>query len=404
MLFRLPVLPLLLFGAGSFVSTVGAAEDKPCTAHHDGKYYDLNRVQSTDDYKLSSPENLEIVLSACKSVSQETWGLKGIDDPANVAGFVRRGHGDFSLGRTNTTLSFHSRSKHPHLAFTGGSKCIDSAGNAIDNLRGSSEIEFVCDPGAGRGQPRLVAQLPAGPDDKACAWVFEWRTAAACPTSEGITFGGFIWGLFISIILLLILYVVVGTIYNHFVLNLQGTDALPRFSVAGMIHHGRDALEMASDWAATYGRGPQYGGRYDALPTDREGGAGFTLPSSADSNSAFVRTRKEPVTNPASHQTQVMAPPAQGGGGVQMPAPAPAPASVSAVNAAGSGLNPASHQAQLMAGMPVPQLSRSTGSGPPPPAPIRVPAPELVVAESEAPSFAVGDDDVDEEESGGIKL
>jgi cation-dependent mannose-6-phosphate receptor len=139
----------------------------------------------------------------------------------------------------NTTLSFPAslspgRAVHPHLTLASGSKCRDSDGHEIDNLRGSTEIEFICDPsvavgaasavGAGSdlgvnvraGGPRLVAQLPPGDDEAGCAWVFEWRTAvcaylffaimiliysrgkAACPTSEGVTFGGVIWFLFVS--------------------------------------------------------------------------------------------------------------------------------------------------------------------------------------------------------------
>ncbi|KAJ7805567.1 hypothetical protein B0H14DRAFT_3484983 [Mycena olivaceomarginata] len=83
----------------------------------------------------------------------------------------------------NTTVSFPTslspgRAVHPHLTLASGSKCSDSAGLDIENLRSSTEIEFICDPsvavgaasavGAGSdlgmnvrvGRPWLVAQLP----------------------------------------------------------------------------------------------------------------------------------------------------------------------------------------------------------------------------------------------------
>ncbi|KAF7354078.1 PLCXc domain-containing protein [Mycena venus] len=196
------------------------ADEKPCTGRNAGKYYDLNGLQTANDYKFKTPEGHDMVLSACKSVSQETWHLE-VEDPGQVGGFVRRDHGDFSLGQKNTTLSFSSRAPfHPHLTFTSGSKCVDANGNTLDHLRGSTEIEFVCDPAAGNGVPRLIAQLPPGGDAAACAWVFEWRTKAACPTSEGLTFGGVVWFLFISSLILLGLYLLVGTLYNYFMLGL----------------------------------------------------------------------------------------------------------------------------------------------------------------------------------------
>lgn len=49
------------------------------------------------DYTLTTPGGHEMVLSACKSVSHETWRLE-IQDPALVGGFVRQDHGDFSMG------------------------------------------------------------------------------------------------------------------------------------------------------------------------------------------------------------------------------------------------------------------------------------------------------------------
>ncbi|KAJ6566774.1 hypothetical protein B0H19DRAFT_1374200 [Mycena capillaripes] len=444
------------------------AEEKPCTGHHAGKYYDLNSLQSAKDAELKTPEGHEMVLSACKSVSHETWGLK-VEDPGLVGGFVRRAHGDFSMGRTSTTLSFSGRAGHPHITLASGSKCLDSEGKMIENLRGSTEIEFICDPSAGTGSPRLVAQLPPGGDEAVCAWVFEWRTAvrgllvayfcvwnetlidlpvlqAACPTSEGVTFGGIIWFLFISALIFLLIYLVLGTLHNYFVLGLAGTDALPRFSLSSMLYHGREAWGMAGEWWAS-GRGGGFNLSSSARgPVGLGGPGGF--PSSngrdperggprerafggANGNSGsgganpFIRTsssvRKEqpaPQTNPASHQTQVMGPPPGAmpspmslpPPGMSMPAPMAMPSP--GLQAQG-GLNPASHQAQLMAGMPVPHLAAPAPAqqtnenatayrDAPAPAPAPVPVPMPASARRE--TFAVGDDEGDEDDAPEIQI
>ncbi|KAJ6467562.1 hypothetical protein C8R47DRAFT_1024947, partial [Mycena vitilis] len=411
------------------------AEEKGCTGHNAGKYYDLNGLQVGKDYTLKTAGGHELVLSACKSVSHETWGLK-VQDPALVGGFVRRDHGDFSIGQVNTTLSFSGRAGHPHLTLASGSKCLDSNGKTIEALHGSTEIEFICDPSAGAGTPRLVAQLPPGSDDDACAFFFEWRTAAACATSEGVTFGGMIWFLFMSALILVGIYLVVGTLYNYFMLGLAGTDALPRFTLAGMLHHGSEAWGMAGEWWASgrgggfnlssSARGPvglggpggfpaSHGGRVPAergAPRSFGGGVSEDSSSNGSTGNPFVRTgtsvRKEqmrPETNPASHQTQVMNPsapqqniPANMGAPMTMPTP-PAP----------GGLNPASHQAQLMAGMPVPHLSSPAvpqTSSENATAYRDAPAPAPSFSSSPAPApptpgrgtFAVGDDEGDLDE------
>lgn len=57
------------------------------------------------------------------------------------------------------------------MTMSQGSKCADSGQLA------SSVIEFVCDTSIfDTGAPRLVAQLPPGNEDDACAFFFEWRS------------------------------------------------------------------------------------------------------------------------------------------------------------------------------------------------------------------------------------
>ncbi|KAJ6549074.1 hypothetical protein DFH09DRAFT_1169662 [Mycena vulgaris] len=424
--------PSLLFLLSLALIPSTRAEEKPCTGHNAGKYYDLNRLQAGKDYELKTPAGNELILSACKSVSHDTWALK-VQDPGLVGGFVRRGHGDFSIGRTNTTLSFSGRAGHPHITLTSGSNCLDADSKPIDKMHGSTEIEFICDTSAGAGSPRLVAQLPPGADDAACAWFFEWRTAAACPTSEGTTFGGIVYFLFMSVLIFLILYLALGTAYNYFVLHLTGTDALPRFTLAGMLYHAREAWEMAIDWWASRSAGSRSTSAGARGPVGLGGPGGFSSSardpergerafggSGNGSANPFVRTgtsvRKEqlqPQTNPASHQTRVMNAPAQADAishsmappSQLMPAPMQMPGVGGGAGAgagAGGGMNPASHQAQLMAGMPVPHLPSSQPQeqnaaqqhqeqyrdAAPAPAPVR---------RETAQTFSVGDDEGDED-------
>ncbi|KAF7358857.1 PLCXc domain-containing protein [Mycena sanguinolenta] len=446
-----PPLALVFWALWFSLFSLTRAEDKPCTGRHNGKYYDLNPLQLGKDFTSKTPEGHEMVLSVCKSVSHETWRLN-VQDPGLVGGFVRLGHGDFSMGQTSTTLSFSGRAGHPHLTLSSGSKCRDSNGDTIENMKGSTEIEFVCDPAAKRGTPRLVAQLPPGGDDAACAWVFEWRTAAACPTSEGVTFGGVIWFLFISALILLATYLVIGTLYNYFVLGLNSslTDALPRFSVAGMLYHGREAWGMAGEWAAGgFGRGgprgpvglggpggfrtardPESRGRTFGTADD-DGSMNSSANGSASPNvhvtnntpnvnaNPFIRTKTSVRTemNPASHQTQVMsgAPVPSPGALKEMSAPSPvgvgaaAPGQGQGVEQAlAAGLNPASHQAQVMSGMPVPHLSSpSRMTAPPPMVQPTPPAPAPALGRRETgQTFAVGDmdDENDEEDATEIQI
>ncbi|KAJ7813281.1 hypothetical protein B0H14DRAFT_2377063, partial [Mycena olivaceomarginata] len=88
---------------GLSLAVMATAEEKQCTGRHAGKYYDLNPLAGIaltipqKDYQLKTPQGHKLVLSVCKSVSHETWALK-VEDPGLVGGFVRRDHGDFSLG------------------------------------------------------------------------------------------------------------------------------------------------------------------------------------------------------------------------------------------------------------------------------------------------------------------
>ena len=45
------------------------------------------------------------------------------------------------------------------------------------DIRASSVVGFVCDTSvSGFGTPRLLAALPPGDDEAACAFIIEWKT------------------------------------------------------------------------------------------------------------------------------------------------------------------------------------------------------------------------------------
>lgn len=56
-----------------------------------------NAVLSSKDYEFKTLGGHDAVLNVCRAVQHETWGLK-TEDPSEVAGFIRKDHGDFSIG------------------------------------------------------------------------------------------------------------------------------------------------------------------------------------------------------------------------------------------------------------------------------------------------------------------
>ncbi|TEB32435.1 hypothetical protein FA13DRAFT_1754514 [Coprinellus micaceus] len=251
----------------------------------------------------------------CQGVRTETYGIKDntIKDE-EVAAFIRRDHGDFVIGKINTTLSIYDG--RPRLVLSEGSKCKASNGDPLD-IRASTIVDFVCDPGVfGPGQPRLVAQLPPGKADAACAFVVEWKTHYACPIGEG----GFIWSLFVflavTFLTLLMAYTVLGTLYNRYVLQLRGYDQIPQFSLESMKYHTSEAIDWLKDIAAqldipgSNGSGP-YGARNPRTPrpnpvSHQAQAGGFSLHDD-EANIGYSRPQRQPETNPVSHQTQVIA-------------------------------------------------------------------------------------------------
>ncbi|KAG6919865.1 hypothetical protein DXG01_015573 [Tephrocybe rancida] len=340
-------------------------------------------------YEFQTPGGHAFFLNVCRRPSKETFGLKDVDD-VKIGGFVRQDHSDFSIGEFNTTLSMHDL--NPRITLTGGSRCKIKSGET--ELRASTIVEFVCDTAVfGTGEPRLVAQFPPGSDDDACGYFIQWRTHLACPTNEPAGAWGWFAYLIFTIISLALLYLVAGTLYNRFVLNLRGIDQIPRFSFESMQYHAYEAVDWFKDLTGIASN--QYNYR---LPEEGlSSSAGSVFPRSAQGTAGI---------NPVSHQTQVSSPPpaqsAGGGAGAAFVRPYHS-RTASSTGPAGKkpDINPVSHQAQALA-PPLPQAQPQPpfqDRTPPPlasaPTPNQAPAP--VKKEKPRPQpFDLGDDDDDD--------
>ncbi|TFK42200.1 hypothetical protein BDQ12DRAFT_720193 [Crucibulum laeve] len=304
---------------------VSSADEKPCTTHANGKYYDLNPLKANKDYEIKTTGGKTLKINVCQSVRSETFGLKDLD-AADVAGFIRQDHGDFAIGKVNTTLTVFET--HPRIAMSDGSRCKSKANGEPGDNKASSVINFICDHNTiGSGQPRLYTQLPPGDDEVACSFVIEWKTQYACPASEGgWGFFSFIAGIFIFF---LMTYTILGTVYNRYVLGLRGFDQIPQFSIESMKYHASEALDWLRDIAASMninlgrsGGGGAFGGatRGSANPYSHQAQAGgFGLDEDLEdgmspNNGGFIRPQaqartfsRRAETNPVSHQSQVEA-------------------------------------------------------------------------------------------------
>ncbi|KAF9476918.1 mannose 6-phosphate receptor domain-containing protein [Pholiota conissans] len=397
-----PLFPLLLL---ILVHYGVLAQEKPCIIHNDGKYYDLNPLKSSKDYEVKTSTGQSIWLNVCQNVKTDLFGIKDdFIDAGDVGGFIRRGHGDFIIGKVNTSLSiFDSR---PRFVMSGGSRCKPKAGDQTTEIRASTMVEFVCDASVyGQGSPRLLAQLPPGEDEVGCAYVIEWRTHFACPTSESGGLWGFITILAVIFLVLLMSYTILGVLYNRFVLQLRGFDQIPQFSIESMKYHGREAWDWIKDMTA-------------ALDIGGTGGArGFTGRPSGGSR----------MPNPVSHHSQ-----AAGFGHSDDPEER-APLTNSTIGGAGPAadfvrpqlgrnrsaafqrmdINPVSHQSQVAAGT---QSLSYSPSASPPSTPMRSPpqtnrsipqtrrlGPDARNSAPEERDFMLGDDDEDAQELGEVK-
>ena len=195
-----------------------------------------------------------------------------------------------------------------------------------------------------------------------------------------------------SVLSLVILYLVFGTLYNRFVLRLRGIDQIPQFSIASMKYHAHEAL----DWMKDIAVGMHEGGR------SMGANSGFFPRSSSSSQPGFGNgggfSRSD--INPVSHQTQNQV---HGAGGISGSRNEPGFVRPKIQKATGnsqrSEINPISHQALT-------RMEHGESLSPPPPAkgkprpkPLEV---ETAGSTKDEREYMLGQDEGEEDDEVGV--
>lgn len=91
------------------------ADDQPCTLHHGGNFYDLSplkarcasietldiyvdSVASRKDYELDIEGGRKFYLNVCRGITTDPWNAGVSEGDGDIAGLIRRDHGDFAIG------------------------------------------------------------------------------------------------------------------------------------------------------------------------------------------------------------------------------------------------------------------------------------------------------------------
>ncbi|KAJ1929210.1 Cation-independent mannose-6-phosphate receptor CI-MPR [Tieghemiomyces parasiticus] len=211
----LTVAAMALLAAGP---TATKDNDDACT-YKDPKterYYSLQALRRTtgEDWTAEAyGTGYKFHLNVCHELVGDKSHLKNAEEAAIMA---QRDDEYFSLGQTSDHLIF--RGDRLLLKYTNGDRCEGSS--AFDR---SSLIAFVCDKSVeGLGKPEFVGEA------NKCAYFFEWRTPAACSTSEPSesTFAG---TFFVVSFVLQTLYMFFGILYNRFTKQARGLEQIPHY-------------------------------------------------------------------------------------------------------------------------------------------------------------------------------
>ncbi|KAF9067193.1 hypothetical protein BDP27DRAFT_1267588 [Rhodocollybia butyracea] len=377
--------PLALLFLSTDVYGVTTTAEKECTIRADGKYYDLSPLSAAKDYEITTDKGYKIIMNVCKSINYETWGLNV--DLNSVGGVILKDHGHFSMGQRNTTLVMSGgHPRYPKLVMKGGSNCKAADGTVRDDTA-ATITEFICDTSVyGAGTPRLAFSWPEDDDELACLFFIQWRTHFACPTGEP----GSPWGFFaffaILVTSLVMVYLVLGTLYNRYVLQLRGFDQIPQFSIEAMKYHGREGVDWFRDMMSQFYEGGQRHGWGGSVP--RSWGANnansFGVGSQLPGGGGFRRPmpRNNAPTNPFSHQAQVDV------GNGESPSNLP-------VEGADAGVRPSSEAPDIN-----PTSHHNQPTVPPPvqrPTPLPVKKFESAPSSREERTFMLGDDDEEDD-------
>ncbi|KAI0244061.1 Cation-independent mannose-6-phosphate receptor CI-MPR [Massospora cicadina] len=216
----------LTFTLLAFVSSDTPIQVPYCGAHNVTSHdlYDLSSLIKTtgDNYKIEIPaepsrneKKRTFEFNVCNPLPTTPAGITA---GSNVASYLKEegSAAGISLGKNSSRPILRDGSLY--LLYKDGANCT---ANNVTRAR-STMILFTCiDP--------LIVRPPTFVGDfDGCEYVFEWKTSAACPTSDTSPSAGTI--IFRLSCMGVFFYLLVGIIYNRFVKNAQGLEQIPNFN------------------------------------------------------------------------------------------------------------------------------------------------------------------------------
>jgi len=202
----------------------------PCTFKSGADTYDLSPLTNNQaDYFIPTNtfpgQGWSIWINVCRPTLSNVCGATAIacqqwnpSDPVN---------GKASMGAA-TSQQYESATNGVILQYNGGD----------GSPARETEIDFICDPNAGIGQPAYKSEGPTH------HYVFTWNTAYACPVGSTGSKGGLSVGsiLLIVLLVLVVVYLIGGILFNKFRRQLGGIELIPNVtfwsSIPGLVKDG----------------------------------------------------------------------------------------------------------------------------------------------------------------------
>ncbi|KAI5814685.1 mannose-6-phosphate receptor binding domain-containing protein [Pyronema omphalodes] len=230
-------LSLFLFCFSSALADVATGDSKKLykpkdaectvTSPYSENFFDLNKLKRTPgaappqmDWQVKGLDyGANFSINICAPVLADTSKVEGIDEAgrANVGAYYEKNGTIYSIGSVSTTPQFRGRKLI--LAYENGSPCPNAP-----ELRKAALMSLMCD--HEQFHKPSVAFVGQFND---CAYFFEVRTAAACPTlnqaqalGPGAVFGA-IMGVFVLV------YLVGGIFYQRTVMHARGWRQIPHY-------------------------------------------------------------------------------------------------------------------------------------------------------------------------------
>ncbi|XP_045197868.2 cation-independent mannose-6-phosphate receptor-like isoform X2 [Mercenaria mercenaria] len=142
-----------------------------CKIYADGLSFDLTPLRkATGSYKVdsASDNNHDYYLNVCGPITDKCQDL-GIDNVGICQVPVNQNENSYVTGQAASELRYYDGMIN--LTYSGGTPYNDDK-----KTPRRSEIAFICDQDAGKGQPHFIAEAASEH-----YYGFEWRTSYACP-------------------------------------------------------------------------------------------------------------------------------------------------------------------------------------------------------------------------------